>query len=398
MLRKNCLDVVLLPKQYDFVADTRREVLYSGAYGSGKSYALCVKLIMRGVRSGARELLVRKTNVSLKKTTLVMLLEMLDKYRIPYELHKSEQRIDFRSGGVIFYSGLDDFKKLGSMNLSGVACDEAAELTENDWDQLRGRIREPHPNGNCIYGATNPDSPLHFLAQRFGLSPYKEIPEQDCFAYRTRTPDNKHLPPDYVENLSRLKGTALARYYEGLWVQAEGAIYPDALEYFIDPETPPTGKTLLGLDFGFKDPTACVFGTVYPSTTGEIIYIYDEFYQSGCLLKDIASVIKTKLPIEYFGFYDPSAAQQALELASYDISLYKAENDINYGIKIVNQLFYENRLYISDSCTNLKKELAAYCWKDNVIKEAPIDINNHLCDALRYLCASAVKHKIITIS
>ena len=359
MLKKNCLDVMLLPKQYDFVADTHREILYSGAYGSGKSFALCVKLIMRGVRAGARELLVRKTNVSLKKTTLVMLLEMLDKYRIPYTLRKSEQRIDFKSGGVIFYSGLDDFKKLGSMNLSGVAADEAAELTESDWNQLRGRIREPHPNGNCIYGATNPDSPLHFLAQRFGLSPYKSLAEPDCVAYRTRTPDNRHLPPDYVENLSRLTGTSLARYYEGLWVQAEGAVFPTALENFLDPEIPPVGQPCLGVDFGFKDPSVVLYGTIYKTTIGGILYVHDEFYKTGCLLSSVAVDIKNHFQGEFIGFYDPAALQQAQELSAYDISLHKAENDVNYGIKVVNQLLSENRLFFSESCQNLKKELAA---------------------------------------
>ena len=66
----------LLPAQLDFIRAREREVLYSGAFGAGKTRALCMKLVSRLVgRPGAREGLARKHLVSLKATTLRTLLE-----------------------------------------------------------------------------------------------------------------------------------------------------------------------------------------------------------------------------------------------------------------------------------------------------------------------------------
>lgn len=64
----------LFRKQIEFVTATERHVVQSGGFGSGKSDALCVKLVSRASRPGAREGLVRKTLESLKKSTLKTLL------------------------------------------------------------------------------------------------------------------------------------------------------------------------------------------------------------------------------------------------------------------------------------------------------------------------------------
>ena len=70
------MKVDLLPAQLDFIRAKQREVLYSGAFGAGKTRALCMKLVTRLVGNpGAREGLARKHLVSLKATTLRTLLE-----------------------------------------------------------------------------------------------------------------------------------------------------------------------------------------------------------------------------------------------------------------------------------------------------------------------------------
>ena len=59
----------LLPQQLKFIMSEKREVLYSGAFGAGKTRAICLRVAMRASVEGAREGLCRKTVVALKRST-----------------------------------------------------------------------------------------------------------------------------------------------------------------------------------------------------------------------------------------------------------------------------------------------------------------------------------------
>src|SRR5690606_16185135 len=121
------------------------------------------------------ELLVRKYNATLQRSTLRTLLHG-DGDTPPvlpagtYRHHKQHQQIQLHGGGSISYLGSDEPQKLGSINATGAAVDEAAELSEADLVMLRGRCRSKHGSlNNQIYMATNPQGPRHHLAIRFGL-------------------------------------------------------------------------------------------------------------------------------------------------------------------------------------------------------------------------------------
>lgn len=161
----------VLPQQLRFLKSTARQILYSGAFGAGKTRAICLRVAMRAATVGAREGLCRKTVVSLKRSTLKTLLEP-DGLLPPvlpqgsYEYKKIDGEINIKGGGTIMLFGLEDPARIASMNLSGVGCDEAVELSEQDWTMLRGRIRLKLPNlPNQLYGACNPSTPQHWLAK-----------------------------------------------------------------------------------------------------------------------------------------------------------------------------------------------------------------------------------------
>ena len=66
--------ITLFPKQSQFLYSNKKEVMFSGGYGSSKSYALCLALLKHAQVKGARCLLLRKTLTSLKKSTLDTLI------------------------------------------------------------------------------------------------------------------------------------------------------------------------------------------------------------------------------------------------------------------------------------------------------------------------------------
>lgn len=398
--------VPLLPSQLAFVMAKEREVLNSGSFGSGKSRGLCWKLVSRASRPGACELLCRKHNVTLRRTTLRTLLEQdgdLPPVLPPgtYLHNRSLQTIQILGGGVIVYFGLDDPDKIGSTPATGAAVDEAVELDEADWVALRGRIRvKVEGLSNQLYGACNPGAPTHHLAERFGLAP-GSAPAPGCRAITTSTEENWFLPASYVADLRTLQGVARERFFLGRWVAAEGLVFPSLLDVFVPHRAPPPGSLAGGVDFGFRNPFCALLGTVYRADDGrDVLYVWWERYLSATDLEIHAeSMLAAEGERGAEWFCDPEDPEARRDLRKAGLSARKAVNRVLYGIDAVNGLLAGDQLFISDRCVKTHMEAGVYCYpkvddgKDG--KEQPIGKLDHAMTALRYLIASAKKRGLI---
>lgn len=394
--------VQLLPKQLDFVTDTSsRFLLYSGAFGAGKSRALCYRVLCRAIRPGAREALVRKHLVTLKATTLRTLLEPdgnLPPVLPPgtYSHNKSEKIIRIRGGGEIIYFGLDDPQKVGSHNLTGAGVDEKTETTEVDFRWLRGRIRGSAPGLNrSIYGACNPGSPSHYLAKMFGLVPGHSA-KSGCRAIRTNVFDNKFLPQDYIDDLASFVGLARRRYVEGLWVQSEGLVYSDFDRDVMVQSMPRgdlSGRIVASLDLGFRNPTSLLVGI----GNNERLHIPFEWYAKKQREEQIRHKVREVYNSWKFDVIriDPSAAQLIHALCNDGIPAAPANNKVFEGILATQNYMqtYDSQpmFTIDPSCTDTIRELETYEWKTrpgsgkSEYLDEPVKANDHSMDALRYM-------------
>lgn len=141
----------------------------------------------------------------------------------------------------------------------------------------------------------------------------------------------------------------------------------------------------LGVDFGTTNPTAIILIGV---TESQEYVVIREVYIREATLSRVCNEIRN-IVIEFHNklrkvFIDPSAKVLIQELKSQGmLNIHGANNSVMNGINYVKDLFSQERLYISESCTNLIDELYTYAFSDkdgiNVIKE-----NDHACDALRY--------------
>jgi hypothetical protein len=71
------------------------------------------------------------------------------------------------------------------------------------------------------------------------------------------------------------------------------------------------------------------------------------------------------------------------------IWLDEGNNVIMDGIDRVKDFMYMGKLKFFTNCINMKEEAGNYVWKkdkDGIQSDVPVDRNNHLMDALRYLC------------
>ncbi len=368
----------------------------SGGLGSGKSLALCLKLAMRAREPGAHELLIRKTNATLNRSTLRTLLEgdgSTPAVLPPgtYLHHKLNQEIRLHAGGAISYFGVDEPQKIGSINATGAACDEASELTEADMTMIRGRVRSKHTTlANQLYLATNPKGPRHHLAVRFGLDGTSR-PAPGTEAITASTADNANLPGEYIADLGRLSGADRQRLFEGKWVQATGLVYSQFDRRMIQPRTGPWQTVVVGQDCGYSDPDVLL---VACRDEAGRVHVADEWCLAGQLIdKVVEQAHKFREQYGVTAFHvDPSAARLRETMVAAGLNAQRAENPILDGIRMVQRhMVFDGdgvpSFTVDPCCVNLVRELESYAWHPDK-SDMPVDKFNHCCDALRYAVMS----------
>lgn len=209
--------------QRAFFESEAGELLYSGAFGAGKSRILCEKAYALGMRyPGVPIGIFRKVAASLSATTKMTFLRDVVPAGAIVKSNKTEGWVELANGSRFWFLGLDPDpqtgipSKVGSLDLAFAFVDEAVELTENDWIMLLGRLRFPGIPFHQIAAATNPADPSHWLKRRFDVS--GEM-------LQAKTTDNRLLPEDYRERMDALTGLYHARYVRGEWISVEGPLW-----------------------------------------------------------------------------------------------------------------------------------------------------------------------------
>ncbi len=215
-------------QQRIFFDSRAAELLYSGAFGAGKSRILVEKALALGRRyPGVPIGIFRKVRASLAATTQVTFLQAAR----PGELvkrNKTEGWFEMANGSRFWLMGLDADpetgvpSKVGSLDLGYAFVDEAVELEEGDWMMLLGRLRFPDVPYRQIAAATNPSGPNHWLKARF------TPPTEDRVYLTAPTADNRFLPKDYVSRMLDLTGIYRERYVMGGWVAMSGGLFDPA--------------------------------------------------------------------------------------------------------------------------------------------------------------------------
>ena len=204
--------------------------LYGGAMGGGKTFALCAEgTALSCDYPGNRGYICRHELKSFKRTTLIVLEDMLDRAGLIVNHHQTDNYFLLRGGSEIYYGGLGDDRraidKLKSMELGWFAIDEASETTEKFFHMLDSRLRLKLP-GIRYFGllASNPDPgwlKYLFIDQK--------LPDHIFIPALPR--DNPHLAPGYVERLTQnFPPEWQARFLEGDWGAFEGTnnVFPYA--------------------------------------------------------------------------------------------------------------------------------------------------------------------------
>ena len=118
----------LLKSQDRFLFSRSKYVGYIGGVGSGKTYAGCLKAILRAT-PGQDGAVIAPTYVMMRDVTQRTFKELLDASQVPYSFVKSEERFVL-NGANVFFRSADTPDRLRGLNLAWAYLDEAAMMRE----------------------------------------------------------------------------------------------------------------------------------------------------------------------------------------------------------------------------------------------------------------------------
>ena len=367
-------------------------VVCEGPARTGKSRAALEKLLLYAYKyPGVRALICRKVRRTLSESTLQIFEDSVVPRGTPWvaNQHRSmRSTYELPNGSIVVIIGLDNAEKVKSSEFDYILIDEGTELELEDFEILSSRLSGRGAPYRQLAICCNPDHPAHWIKKHIDSGEFKSI--------RFEFADNPVIDADTINTLSRLTGHRRARLYEGIWSAAEGLVF-DISENIVENADIPKGEVYGGRDFGWSAPGAAVVGTVYKDQHGrDVLYVHDCFQQANMPAEVWAQKMLSMGGPDCCWFADPSNPEAIREMLKHNVRTYEAVNSILFGIDAVNSLIEGERLFVSDRCVPLIETCSGYVYDKDGVK--PLKEQDHLPDALRYLCASVVSKNLMEVN
>ncbi len=388
--------------------DKAHVLLLTGSAGGGKSrlaaekvHAFCKKY------PGAMGLMMRKSRQSMTNSTVLFFATAIIGEDQTVKHYPSKYRFEYANGSILAYGGMADDQQREQIRSIGqdggvdiVWMEEANRFTEDDFNEVLGRLRGKAAGWRQVILSTNPDTPSHWIKRRL-------MDAGEAKVYYSRAADNTYNPDDYIATLKTLTGVLGDRLNLGKWIQAEGAVYDNFRDelHVVDPfPIPDDWRRIRVVDFGFTNPFVCLW--IALDGDGRM-YVYREIYKTKTLVEDHTERIKAASRGEAIEMTlaDHDAEDRAT-MHRHGITTVGANKTKSPGLQAVRtrldvaadgrpRLFFFRHTLIDLDTTlpdgiphSTLDEITAYSWPKGQdgkpVKEEPIKANDHGMDALRY--------------
>ena len=388
-IQLNLKKTSFVPKFYPYLFDySHRWEFWCGSAGSGKSYFLSQRIIIRCCSEPIRFVVCRRYGTTLRNSVFALFKEILAKWQLTryVKIKETDMSITFPNGSQIILLGLDEETKLLSLaNVSGVWVEEAFEVPKALIEQLNLRMRGQASNQQ-IWLSWNPISKNSYLYNFTVENP----PANSIYVHSTYK-DNIFLNQEYIDSLEELqvRNPQKFRVYGlGEWgVDADGLVITNWRTEEFDPLTLAAlgYEHRAGMDVGWIDPSAIV-DTLY-DRENKTIYVFNEFYKSGCQLSELATAIqsmnlkKTKL---YVDAAEPRTIQFFKQEGINAVPCAKGKDSVRAGLMFLQ----DHLIIVHPKCKNFITELSNFSYvKSRVSGEYTEDTTHewsHAIDACRY--------------
>jgi hypothetical protein len=414
--------------QNEFLASSELQVLYGGAAGGGKSYAMLIDPLSQMHNKNSRALLIRRTMPELR--------ELIDKsfelYPVAFpgaKYNKQDKCWIFPSGAKLFFGYCErdsDVMQYQGQAFTWIGFDELTQwATEYCWNYLFSRLRDASGTGIqvAMRATANPGGVGGHWVKKMFIDP---APANETFGVPVRMRDGsithvtrKFVPAllrdnpyldsgQYEMTLASLPPILRKQLLEGNWDVVEGAAFPefDPTVHVIAPmEIPPHWDRVKGIDYGFAAESACIWGCVDPED-GTLI-IYRELYRKGLVGSELGNIIREmEIPDVRSvpgvldgaawanaggGYKGPTVGEVLMQQGH---KLRRADKNRKAGKIQVHERLATNhstgrpKMQIFSSCPNLIRELQSLPTAKNDAEDVDTHAQDHAYDALRYLIMS----------
>ena len=433
-------------KQRLFHASTADEVLYGGAAGGGKSYAICWDAFIRCMKyRGTKAYLFRRTFPELEQTLIAKMLEIVPGTLGRYVGDKHEMR--FVNGSVAKFcycnnEGTDLMQYQGA-EIDWLYFDELTHFSQHMYEFIRTRLRTEKSKGitPCCRCASNPGGPGHgWVKQMFvdatGIGKRESIrevkddrtgkKERRTIAYIPATVyDNPYINSSYIFELQQKPKALREALLYGKWDAFEGQAFPEFVndpEHYEDGvhthviapfEIPLNWPRYVSFDHGYSRPFS--FGVWAVDPEGRA-YRYKELY--GCVageanvgLKvtpgEIGRMLAGLMEPEYregihaYGIADPAiwdqsrgpSVEEQIRSAYSGVTFRKGDNTRIAGKMQMHERmkFGEDgkpMMYVFSTCDAFIRTVPALCYDAHNVEDIDTSGEDHVYDETRYFLMS----------
>lgn len=351
--------------------------LLIGGYGSGKSYHIAFKIILKLLEEKRKALVIREVYDTIHESCYDLICEILDDMGLlttdPKEFKRRQNRVlalksplrfKFKNGSQIIFKGMDKPEKVKSINgVSIVWLEECSEIKYEGYKELLGRIRTPNVSMHFILSC-NPIGRDNWVYRHFFVRLDDEgqedvmvdeakFYEKKCIVYNGTyyhhsTPDdNPWLPWQYMKRLDDLKNYDYPLYMVARWgrfgatgtrVLPQFLIAKDKVKFKQAIKRIPLRNHYFGFDFGFEESYNAVISMAVDEKK-RILYIYDEVYKNH-ITDDIMAEEPGMLKIK-------TMQQKFINEGNPDLNPIVADNEDPKAIQ-----YYRQQGYYIRACRN----------------------------------------------
>ena len=260
-------------------------IICDGAVRSGKTLALGLSFVLWAMSrfQGQQFALCGKTTESVRRNLLTGVLPVLEELGFTWEEKVSRNwlklRLGRRENTFYLFGGKDEasFMLIQGRTLAGVFLDEVALMPRSFVEQALARCSV---SGSRFWFNCNPGAPGHWFYTEW----IQQAKARNALHLHFELEDNPSLTPDIVEGYhSMYTGVFYKRYIRGLWVAADGAVYPefaDDKERYIIDEAPTIVQAVIGVDFGGTGSAHSFTLTGFTSGYRDVVLL-DEYYHDN---------------------------------------------------------------------------------------------------------------------
>lgn len=354
---------------------TKRIQLHQGSARSGKSFAILQYLIVEALQNKLLISVVRKTFPALRTSALRDFKDIMNSLGLwdDEQYMATEKVYTFDNGSQIEFFSTDSAEKLKGLRRDILWCDEANELSSEQFMQLAIRT-----TGKIILSYNPSFSQRHWILTELSL-------RDDVETFITTYRDNPFLPIEQVRFIEKYKETN-PRYWQtyglGQFAINEKQIYE--FEVVDDYDFDNAEFICFSMDCGFvSDPTALV--GIWRN--GGDLIIREHIYKKGLITSEIIDMMRGNVEERDIIVVDSAEPRLIEEIKRSGFPLArgvkKGKDSIQWGIDLVKKY----RIIVPKENANLIEELYNYEWIDDGnggVSNIPIDAYNHALDAVRY--------------